>query len=63
MIFVGRASLEKAIAEYVGHYHHERSHLGLGNEIPSGTPVQCEGRIGASERLGGLLMYYHRKAA
>ena len=63
MIFVGRASLEKAIAEYVGHYHHERSHLGLGNEIPARPPAQRKGRIRARQRLGGLLKYYHRKAA
>ena len=63
MIFVGRASLEKAIAEYAAHYHDERSHQGLGNEIPSGTPVQPEGEVGVAERLGGLLKYYHRQAA
>ena len=63
MIFAGRASLEKAIAEYAAHYHDERSHQGLGNEIPSGTPVQPEGEVGVAERLGGLLKYYHRQAA
>jgi transposase InsO family protein len=63
MIFVGRTSLEKAIAEYVAHYHHERSHQGLGNEIVSKVPVQREGAIEASERLSGLLKYYHRRAA
>ena len=63
MIFVGRASLERAIAEYVAHYDNERSHLGLGSEIPSEVPVQREGAIEASERLGGLLKYYHRRAA
>ena len=63
MIFVGRASLEKAIAEYVAHYHTERSHQGLGNEIPGRGPVQRDGVIQASERLGGLLKYYHRRAA
>ena len=63
MVLVGRASLEKAIAEYVVHYHDERSHQGLGNEIPSGAPVQRAGNIEASKRLGGLLNYYHRRAA
>jgi putative transposase len=63
MIFVGRASLEKAIAEYVAHYHGERSHQGLGNEIPSGAPAQREGVVDLSERLGGLLKYSHRQAA
>jgi transposase InsO family protein len=63
MIFVGRASLERAIGEYVAHYQDERSHQGLGNEIPSGAPAQWEGAIQATERLGGLLKYYHRRAA
>jgi transposase InsO family protein len=63
MIFVGRASMEKAIAEYAAHYHDERSHQGLGNEIPSRRPVQREGGIWARARLGGLLKYYHRIAA
>jgi len=43
MIFLGRASLENAISEYVAHYHDERSHQGLGNEIVSRVPVQREG--------------------
>ncbi len=63
MIFVGTDSLERAIAEYVAHYHDERSHQGLGNRIPSGVPVQRAGLVRASERLGGLLRYYHRRAA
>ena len=63
MIFVGRDSLERAIAEYVAHYHRERSHQGLGNEIPGRVPVQRDGVIQASERLGSLLKYYHRRAA
>jgi putative transposase len=63
MILVGRASLEKAIAEYVAYYYDERSHQGLENEIVSRVPAQREGAIEASERLGGLLKYYHRRAA
>jgi hypothetical protein len=63
MIFVGSESLERAITEYVAHYHHERSHQGLGNRIPSRVPLQREGPIRMTERLGGLLRYYHRRAA
>ena len=63
MVFVGPASVEGAILEYVAHYHGERSHQGLGNEIPGGAPVQREGSIKASARLGGILKYYHRRAA
>ena len=63
MIFLGRESLVRAIAEYAVHYHEERSHQGIGNEIISGAMAQGEGRIEVSERLGGLLKYYHRRAA
>ena len=63
MVFVGQASLDRAIAEYVAHYHDERSHQGIGNEIVSGAMPQRLGQIEVKERLGGLLNYYHRRAA
>ena len=63
MIFLGRESLVRAITEYAAHYHEERSHQGIGNEMISGAEPQSEGIIGVRERLGGLLKYYHRRAA
>jgi transposase InsO family protein len=63
MVFVGHASLERAIAEYVAHYHDERSNQGIGNEIVSGAMPQRIGQIEVKDRLGGLLNYYHRRAA
>ena len=33
MIFFGRKSLENAVREYVEHYHAERNHQGLANEL------------------------------
>jgi putative transposase len=33
MIFFGRQSLENAVGEYVKHYHGERNHQGLGNQL------------------------------
>jgi len=63
MIFLGRESLVRAIAEYAAHYHDERSHQGIGNEIVSGAKAQGEGIVETRERLGGLLKYYHRRAA
>ena len=63
MIFLGRESLDRAITGYAGHYHEERSHQGIGNEIVSGTKPQGEGVVETRERLGGLLKYYHRRAA
>ena len=65
MIFFGRRSLEKAVREYVQHYHGERHHQGLGNELiePNGDAGSVAGKIECRERLGGLLKYYHRRAA
>jgi transposase InsO family protein len=63
MIFLGRESLVRAIAEYAAHYHEERSHQGIGNMLISGVAPQCEGIVETRERLGGLLKYYHRRAA
>jgi transposase InsO family protein len=63
MIFLGRESLVRAIAEYTAHYHEERSHQGIGNELIGGVAPQKEGSIEVRERLGGLLKYYHRRAA
>lgn len=63
MIFLGSASLDRAIAEYLAHYHAERSHQGIGNEIISGALTQGHGEVYATARLGGLLRYYSRRAA
>ena len=65
MIFFGQKSLDNAVREYVEHYHSERNHQGLGNELIE--PVDDAGvvvrRIECRERLGGMLKYYHRRAA
>ena len=63
MIFLGQDSLDQAIAEYAAHYHDERSHQGIGNEMISGAKAQCDGVVETRERVGGLLKYYHRRAA
>ncbi len=51
--------------EYTEHYHVERNHQGLGNEL---IDDQCgaaamNGSVERHERLGGMLNYYYRKAA
>lgn len=63
MIFMRRESLVRAIAEYSAHYHDERSHQGIGNRIVSGKETQSVGSVEVRQRLGGMLSYYHRKAA
>ena len=65
MIMFGEGSLQRAIREYVNHYHLERPHQGLGNAViepvlesrPKSTTA-----IRVHERLGGLLRHYTRAA-
>ena len=65
MIFFGENSLRRATISYLEHYHQERNHQGLGNKIiePNEEVGQGHGEIECRERLGGILRYYHRKAA
>jgi transposase InsO family protein len=65
MIYFGEASLRNATREYLAHYHAERNHQGLENRIiePSVEVGAIAGKIESRERLGGLLHYYHRRAA
>ena len=65
MIFFGAGMLPNAVRQYLLHYHQERNHQGLANEIiePGDEVGHGEGQVGCRERLGGLLRYYHRRAA
>jgi transposase InsO family protein len=65
MIFFGEKSLRNATIQFVEHYHTERNHQGLDNKIILPTPEvgRTDGEIECRERLGGLLNYYHRRAA
>lgn len=65
MIFFGENSLQRAVTSYLEHYHTERNHQGLSNELiePSDEVNQIAGKIECRERLGGLLNYYYREAA
>ena len=59
----GERHLRRMIAEYVEHYHRERNHQGLDNELIEGVPAGRKSRrIRRRQRLGGLLNYYCRAA-
>ena len=62
MVFFGEASLRRAIAAYLQHYHQERPHQGLGNETLEPSPRPTVGEVRCTERLGGLLKHYTRAA-
>ena len=64
IVLLGEGHLRAAVRAFVQHYHDERPHQGLGNDLISpkttviGTvPVKCR------ERLGGLLNFCYREAA
>jgi transposase InsO family protein len=61
MLIFGERHLEYVIGQYIEHYHTERPHQGIGNEIIE-PPPQGEGEIVCRERLGGLLKSYRRAA-
>src|SRR5215469_13544425 len=66
LILFGEASLERALREFLAHYHSERNHQGKGNRLlfppaPS-VPTTSRGKVHCQERLGGLLLYYARAA-
>ena len=65
VVLLGERSLQRALSNYVAHFHAERNHQGKGNVLlfPRATARQREGPVRRRERLGGLLNYYHREAA
>ena len=64
-VFVGQASLRRAIAEYMTYYHEERKHQGLENRLIREMPAVAanDAMIHRRTRLGGMLSYYYRVAA
>jgi len=63
MVLMGESHLRTAVANYVEHYHRERSHQGLGNRLIDARPQLDSGPVVCQERLGGLLNHYRRLAA
>ena len=67
-IVFGEAHLNYLVAQYVEHFHTERPHQGLGNELvrpqkPPDEDIPSAEQIVCKERLGGLLKHYQRRAA
>jgi putative transposase len=64
VIPIGQGMLRRALHEYVAHYHLERNHQGLGNELITRCVAseRRDGPITRRPRLGGILNYYERLA-
>jgi len=65
MIFVGQASLRRALSEFMAHYHVERNHQGIENQLiqPAATPIAPSAQVHRRQRLGGMLSFYSGAAA
>lgn len=63
VIPIGEQHFRRAMHEFVEHYHSERNHQGLNNELIDGDASSVDaGRIRRRQRLGGLLNHYYRVA-
>ena len=63
VIPLGERHLRRTIAEFVAHYHGERNHQGIGNElIQPLTRSDGPGPVRRRQRIGGMLNYYYRAA-
>jgi transposase InsO family protein len=65
MMMLSKHALLYTIHQYLAHYHAERNHQGLDNQL-----IAREGEVGGQrgpvvrrKRLGGLLSYYYREVA
>ena len=67
LILFEEGSLRTALTQFQEHYHTERNHQGKGNVLLFPCAEELSRSQAASiecrERLGGLLKYYHRRAA
>jgi transposase InsO family protein len=65
MVMLGEPALSYVIHQYLAHYHAERNHQGLTNQLitPELDLGSHTGQVRRRERLGGLLRYYYRDAA
>ena len=62
---LGEGHVRLIVHEYVEHYHRERNHQGLDNQLLQRPPppVRSAADVQRRERLGGLLSFYYREAA
>ena len=60
LILSSEEQLRYVINEYLEYYNHERPHAGLSGSMIKPRQQDADGEVVCTERLGGLLKYYHR---
>jgi transposase InsO family protein len=64
LVPLGERHLRTTLHECAAHYHHERNHQGLANELIAPPALQKpRGAVRRRQRVGGILSYYYRSAA
>ena len=67
VIVLNEAHLRRLLAEYVAHYHEDRTHCGLGKETPGRRAAQprppSQAKVMALPRIGGLSHRYEWREA
>jgi hypothetical protein len=62
-LLFGERRLRHVLKEFVVHYHEERNHQGLDNDLIASAPRAIgSARVRRHERVGGLLRYYYKAA-
>jgi transposase InsO family protein len=66
-VIFGERHLRHLVHQFVEHYNTERFHQGIGGQLITGAYASNDNEVGAMvhrrSRLGGLLNFYHRRAA
>jgi putative transposase len=63
LVILGEAHLRRTLVAFTEHYHWERNHQGLQDQLITPGPTRPpRGAIRCRPRLGGLLRYYYRAA-
>jgi hypothetical protein len=64
LILFGEKAMRNAVGQYLVHYHAERPHQGLANDliVPHEHPPNVSAKIETTERLGSLIRSYRRAA-
>jgi transposase InsO family protein len=60
---LGERHLRRTLQDFAAHYHRERNHQGLANELIERPPAQrVTGAVRRRQRVGGILNFYYRSA-
>jgi putative transposase len=61
---LGERHLRRRLQEFAAHYHRERNHQGLANDLIERPPApRLSGVVRRRHRVGGILNFYYRSAA